>query len=41
MDTTQAYQKLVAEYRDLSQHAPEGVAAGKRQEYSRARESSP
>ncbi|KAF9907130.1 Ubiquitin-conjugating enzyme E2 G2 [Linnemannia zychae] len=28
MDTTPAYQKLVAEFRDLTQHAPQGVAAG-------------
>ncbi|KAK3816907.1 MAG: ubiquitin-conjugating enzyme/RWD-like protein [Linnemannia elongata] len=28
MNTTPAYQKLVAEFRELSQHAPQGVAAG-------------
>ncbi|KAF8947860.1 Ubiquitin-conjugating enzyme E2 G2 [Haplosporangium gracile] len=28
MDTSPAYQKLVAEFRELSQHAPQGVAAG-------------
>ncbi|KAF9096719.1 Ubiquitin-conjugating enzyme E2 G2 [Mortierella sp. GBA35] len=28
MDTTPAYQKLVAEFREMSQHAPQGIAAG-------------
>lgn len=40
MNTTPAYQKLVAEFRELSQHAPQGVAAGKRQEYSGVQERS-